>query len=295
MVIQLRSNSRISRFFTSAFAKQLAYVIRFIWKHPANRGSRGSGLLRFALFQFQAQLLHQRTQTALGQRSRIWTPLHRQAVAKVVCANPPDYAEMMAWRRVLRPGDLFVDVGANVGTYTIWAAELGAEVVALEPAPDTFALLEENVALNDYPVETLHMAAGAICGTCRFTSGLDALNRMDPEGAAETAVVTIDSIINDRVVAGIKIDVEGFEIEVLRGCEHALSDGRIEMIQMEWNSCSMTALGSDRRPVADLLAKYGYALYRPNRNGSLVPVADASFGSDVFACPADKRVVASSR
>jgi FkbM family methyltransferase len=74
------------------------------------------------------------------------------------------------------------------------AAELGAEVVALEPAPDTFALLEENVALNQYTVETLHMAAGAICGTCRFTSGLDALNRMDPEGTAETAVVTIDSM-----------------------------------------------------------------------------------------------------
>ena len=57
---------------------------------------------------------------------------------------------MIAWRRVLRPGDLFLDVGANVGSYTIWAGELGADVIALEPAPDTYALLLENIDLNGY-------------------------------------------------------------------------------------------------------------------------------------------------
>src|SRR5438309_1064711 len=83
----------------------------------------------------------------LGDRSRLWVDLHRTAAAAVVYANPPDFAEMQAWRRHLRPGELYIDVGANVGTYAIWAAELGAEVIALEPAPDTFALLQENIAL----------------------------------------------------------------------------------------------------------------------------------------------------
>jgi hypothetical protein len=72
MTLQFRNSSRIPKFFT--LAKELAYIIRFIWKHPANRGSRVSGLIRFAHFQFQAKVLHQRTQTALGQRSRIWAP-----------------------------------------------------------------------------------------------------------------------------------------------------------------------------------------------------------------------------
>ena len=54
------------------------------------------------------------------------------------------------------------DVGANVGTYTIWAAECGAEVIALEPAADTFGLLLENVALNGYQVEAIQAAAGLL-------------------------------------------------------------------------------------------------------------------------------------
>ena len=40
---------------------------------------------------------------------------------------------MLVWQQALRPGDLFVDVGANIGSYAIWAADLGADVIALEP------------------------------------------------------------------------------------------------------------------------------------------------------------------
>jgi FkbM family methyltransferase len=203
----------------------------------------------------------------------------------VVYANPPDYLEMTTWRRVLRPGDLFIDVGANVGSYTIWAAELGAEVIALEPALDTFALLRENVALNGYRVRAIRAAAGACCGTARFTDGQDAANRLDPAGPVETPLVTIDSIIRNRVVAGLKVDVEGFEIEVLRGCAAALSERRIRLIQLEWNAMSESAVGADRQPVAKLLAEHGYSLCRPDSYGRLAPVTNHAFGADVFACP----------
>ncbi len=192
---------------------------------------------------------------------------------------------MLTWRNGLRPGDLFVDVGANVGSYAIWAAELGAEVMALEPADDTFALLEENVALNGYPIKTIHAAAGAAPGTARFTSGRDCVNRFDPAGIAEIAVITIDSIIGNRTIAGMKVDVEGFEIDVLRGCEQALSEHRVRLIQLEWNSTSMQAVGTDRGPVADLLAKHGYSIYSAGPDGSLALLTDLSFCPDVFARP----------
>ena len=61
----------------------------------------------------------------LGERSWLWVDLHRTAASKALYANPPDVPEMLVWRRALRDGGLFVDVGANVGTYTIWAAEQG--------------------------------------------------------------------------------------------------------------------------------------------------------------------------
>jgi FkbM family methyltransferase len=256
-----------------------------VWAHPANEGARARAVIRLARFQARGRLLSRRTLAQLGDRSRMWADLHRTGASMVVYANPPDYPEMMAWRRVVRPGDVFVDVGANVGSYTIWAAELGAEVIALEPAADTFALLTENVALNGYQVRAIRAAAGAYGGTARFTAGQDAGNRLDASGPVETPLVTIDSIIRDRVVVGLKVDVEGFEIEVLRGCSAALSEHRIKLIQLEWNAMSQSAVGTDRRPIADLLAGHGYSLWRPNGAGLLAPVTDPGFGADIFARP----------
>jgi FkbM family methyltransferase len=229
--------------------------------------------------------MHRRTIVRLGERSRIWADLHRTGASKVAYANPPDHPEMLVWKRFLKPGDLFIDVGANVGSYTIWTAEIGADVIALEPADDTFALLTDNIVLNGYPVMALQAAAGTACGAVRFTVGLDSLNRMDPEGGTQIEMVTLDSIVGVRGVAGMKVDVEGFEIEVLRGCEQMLSERRVKLIQLEWNRTSLKAVGSDRRPVADLLAQYGYNLFRPDRHGTLIPAHGVDFGLDMFAQP----------
>ncbi|HEX4093109.1 MAG TPA: FkbM family methyltransferase [Trebonia sp.] len=263
-------------------------VVRYVWGHPANAGHRVRALLRAARYQARARFLGRRSIARIGQRSLIWVDRHRTAASMALYANPPDLPEMLAWRRALRRGDLFLDVGANVGTYTLWAAELGAEVIALEPAADTIRLLEENIALNGYPVTTVQAAAGDRCATARFTAGLDAGNSLAPDGPVLTDLVTVDSLIGDRAVAGMKVDVEGFEIDVLRGAAAALAERRIGLIQLEWNSMSTVAVNADRRPVADLLAGYGYQLYRPDATGRLMPVTGHGFGADVFARPATK-------
>ena len=87
-------------------------------------------------------------------------------------------------------------------------------------------------------------------------------------------------------MAGMKVDVEGFEIDVLRGCTRALSECRIGLIQLEWNAMSQLALGAARRPVTDLLAQHSYQLSRPDPRRRPVPVIGPRFGADVFARPA---------
>jgi FkbM family methyltransferase len=242
-------------------------------------------VLRAVDFQFRGRVLRKRTLARLGAKSVIWADLHRTSASRVIYANPPDYPEMLTWKNILRQDDLFIDIGSNVGIYSIWAAELGAEVIALEPAEDTFALLEENVALNGYTIRTIRAAAGAEQGVARFTSGRDCVNRLDPAGGAEVTMLPIDSIIGNRMVAGMKIDVEGFEIDVLRGCQRALSEHRVRLIQLEWNSTSMQAVGSDRRPVAELLASHGYLLYCAGPDGSLALQPEPGFRPDLFARP----------
>jgi FkbM family methyltransferase len=264
-------------------------VLLFVWRHPANSGQRVRAVLRAIGYQAQVRLLRRRAMARLGDRSLLWVDAHRTAASKVIYANPPDVPEMLVWRRALRDGGLFVDVGANVGSYTILAAELGAEVIAVEPAADTFALLSENIALNGYPVRAVRAAAGSQRGTARFTSGLDAGNRLAVDGPAVTELVTVDSLVGDRRVHGMKVDVEGFEADVLHGAARALAERRIGLIQLEWNEASWSAVGTDRRPVAELLAGYGYRLYRPDADGRLVEVADPGFGADVFASPGLQR------
>ena len=267
-------------------ATEAAKVASFIWNHPANRGRRVRQLGRAANFQVRSHLFGRRGQAPLGQSGRIWVDLYRGAAIKALYANPPDWPEMAVWEKRLAPGDLFLDVGANVGTYTVFAASLGASVIAFEPAHDTAALLRENVALNGYDdVEVVEAAVGAAEGAVHFTTGLDCVNRVDDHGGTSVSMVTLDSVIGDRQVAGMKVDVEGFEIDVLRGATRALADRRIALMQLEWNDASWEAVGSDRAPVADMLASYGYALFRPDGKGRLVPTRDVVGIADVFAAP----------
>jgi FkbM family methyltransferase len=208
-----------------AMARGLKQAV-YAWSHPANcrgAGHRIRAILRLVCFQVRGRVFRGRTIVPIGTRSVIWADPRHYATVKVVCANPPDYPEMLAWSQFLRPGDIFVDVGANVGTYSIWAADLGAKVIALEPAEETYGLLAENVQLNGYDIRTIMAAAGPACGTTRFTRGLDDQNHIDFAGSAEVKVITIDSIIRDRKIAGMKVDVEGFEADVLHGSERALS------------------------------------------------------------------------
>lgn len=222
--------------------------------------------------------------------AQMWAVLHRSASSKVVYGSPPDYDEMMAWRRILRPGDLFVDVGSNAGAYALWAADCGAAVIAVEPSAPSALMLRENVALNaGLDIEVLQCALAGEPGEMRLTEGLDTTNRLIP-GAAEGELVqvrTLDDLIGDRVAAGVKVDVEGAERLVLDGASRALDEARIRVLQLEWNGMSETVLGEGREPVARLLRQRGYTFARPDGEGRLVATDDLTVGADLFAVAPD--------
>ena len=92
--------------------------------------------------------------------------------------NPPNPFQMNVWKRHLVPGDLFVDIGANIGIYTMYAADIGASVIACEPDPRNYPRLVENVEFNGYEVQALNVAVADRPGTVRLTQGLDSLNHL---------------------------------------------------------------------------------------------------------------------
>ncbi|MGA2837171.1 MAG: FkbM family methyltransferase [Acidimicrobiales bacterium] len=259
------------------------------WHHPANRGHRLAALARLAKFQVQGRVAHRRTSVPIGDHSRMWADLKVVSTIHAVVGNPPDWAPMQAWKQLLRPGDLFVDVGASAGSYSLWAADHGARVISVEPNPIARGLLTDNIALNGYPIEVVPAALGREAGTAWFTDGLGTSNHLAEEHqGTEVELRTLDGVVGDRHVRGLKIDVEGAERLVLEGGHRALAEGRIDAVQLEWNDASVSLLGEDRGPVTQLLADHGYRFFRPDDRGRLVPAAPDGYGPDIFAVAPDR-------
>lgn len=263
-------------------------VPHWIWTHPANEGHRTRSLLRGADFQFRGRVLRRPMKVPVGRTGVLEANLHSSGGSKAVYANPPDWPEMIIWQQRLREGDLFVDVGANVGVYSLWAGDLGAEVIALEPNPVAAARLRRNAELSGMSIEIIEAAASSESGTASFDPTGDTTGHLG-EGSLLVRTVTIDEVIGDRIVAGMKVDVEGFERLVLEGATRALAEKRIRCIQLEWNSASVRVLGEDREPVAALLRETGYTLHHPDQDAALHVLPTAGFGADVFALPIDDR------
>lgn len=132
------------------------------------------------------------------------------------------------------PGDWVVDIGANIGTYTLRLSELvgrGGRVIAVEPVPDTFALLTANVvAARCDNVTLLNVAASddvalANMDVPEFDTGLkNYYQAAVTSGTGGVSVLTVPlmGLVGQNRVSFVKIDVEGHEAFALRGVEPIL-------------------------------------------------------------------------
>ncbi len=138
----------------------------------------------------------------------------------------------------LRRGDLFVDIGANIGVDTVLAAGVShAHVIACEPSSAAFGYLQRNVHLNalENRVTLLKIAIGDKLGTVCLEVGRDALNRVasPSSGAAKHEIVQVemlDSITGEEGADIIKIDILGYEALALRGAERTLQNPRLKAV-----------------------------------------------------------------
>lgn len=144
----------------------------------------------------------------------------------------------------LRAEDVFFDVGANAGLYTVLAcAASGCRVVAFEPSPGAAAMLERNVAVNDlHGLVTIRRAAvGSEPGSARLTSGAGPMNhvvaaRDARPGTVEVPVTTLDAEVREfGPPTLLKIDVEGYEFAVLAGARETLEAPELRAIVIEIN------------------------------------------------------------
>lgn len=169
---------------------------------------------------------------------KIFTALHDAAVGKHVRADNYERDVSAVFRRVLRPGMGVVDIGANIGYFSMLSASIvGADgyVLALEPNPQNAKLLEASRKVNGFGhVSAVQVAASSATGllvlhtsySTGTTSDLaDDLNAV--LGADTVACMTVDSLLpGERRIDLIKIDIDGAEYKALLGCQRTIQRHR---------------------------------------------------------------------
>ena len=267
-------------------------ALRVVFTHPSNQGVVARQLASLCRFEFNAAR-GRPTVVPFAGHSRVSASKGGNSSSRAAFARLPDWPEMRVWQEWLGEGDVFVDVGANVGLYSIVAAELGCHVIAVEPAPDMASLLRSNVVLNGLDlIEVREVALMAHAGFVHL-AGADP-NRRSAKPAVgrdqeSLPALTLDDLLGSAPIAGLKIDVEGNERLVLQGADNLLSDGRVKLVQLEWNSTCEVALGEGRSSVASLLTDQGFTLFRAAKGRfTRYPNGDVpGYGADVFAAVGD--------
>ena len=210
--------------------------------------------------------------------------------------------------KVLKPGMVFLDVGANDGYYTLFAAqrvEPGGRVLAVEPSSRERVNLERNIARNRLAnVTVVPVALGAACGTAELrlaqsahsghnTLGKFANDGVQAESMEQVTVRTLDEVARDLGLTRIdamKIDVEGAEASVIAGGREVLAATR-PLIVLEISDKALRGQGSDaQRLIATFRGELGYEIgvFSP-RTGRIELLADGQeLSPNVVAMPRER-------
>ena len=175
-------------------------------------------------------------------------------------------------RKIIKSGDICWDIGANIGFYTCFLAEqtknTGA-VVAFEPAVGTCRYLHENVSLNEFTnVTIVNKGLGdnteqrqLYYSEAALAEGTASLKYPNGRTASERVTLdTIDNLIGKLPTPDfIKIDVEGYQLEVLRGGEHFLKT-HAPLLMAELKDVGETNR-DDFSEIEKYITNLGYSLY----------------------------------
>ena len=257
-------------------------------------------------------LLRPRALRALANRVITWclpSSIRRHGAIVVLNRRDPvvsgaltfrvyERAESHFFLSACRESRCFIDIGANAGYYTALAmTQLGSggTVVALEPDPENYQILLKTIASNSGArVIPLPKAAGD--RECTMTLYRNLSNRGDnrlypselPAEGTSVEVVRINSLTDELGLPSvdlIKIDVQGFEGQVIAGMSRTLSRSKQLTVLLECWPEGLRNAGTDPRRLLDTIEEHGYTINTLTSRGSLQPIGDKDALIHRYAAP----------
>ena len=269
--------------------KKIFVTLKGVGDHPLNRNAKLRSMWNFCVAQVAVRCVPGDICVPFPNATHLLISPRMKGAAHFISPGLCEFEEMVFVTHFLRPEDLFVDVGANAGAYTLLASGVaGASTVAVEPSPSTFLFLKRNILLNELAsrVTPVHAALCRSEGRLRITENLGTENYVCPQGEAgpsvEVPVTTLDALLRDKKPSLIKIDVEGFETEVLAGATETLARLSLQAMIVE-RAGNAARYGYDETALHHQIRAHGFSpfAYVPS-NRSLTPLAPESRGNIIY-------------
>ena len=212
----------------------------------------------------------------VGYGVKMYLDLTNPHTWDLVEGRDPEEKVKKAFVENIKEGDTVIDVGANIGEYALVASkQVGPKgrVLSIEPLKQAATWLEKNYALNDFSnYEIIQKAMGKKPETLTLykKSESSEIGIVDPDitkkdliPSGEILVDTIDNITSSRNINKVdllKIDVEGFEYEVLCGCKDSFKQNKIKKIICEIHSSYLKSRGLDENLIYNLIKANGFSI-----------------------------------
>jgi FkbM family methyltransferase len=260
-------------------------VVRQVVAHPSNEGARWTAVQRSIAWQWRSRTRADPLDLVVYGGLTLRAYPRSNSASNVIYFTPyfdPDEMDFLG--RVLKSGDAFVDCGANIGTYSLLAASIvgpSGSVMSYEPSARSAERLRENVAINglNKVIHVRQAAVGAERGIARITSGSDVSNSIVSATefgrvTEEIEVVPLDEAELPFTPSIVKIDVEGYEMEALRGMSSLLEGERRPVLLIEFTPHLLRKASTSATELASHLADLDYVLHSYSKQKGKLAIVD---------------------
>ncbi|MEH6764531.1 MAG: FkbM family methyltransferase [Aequorivita antarctica] len=230
--------------------------------HPLTKEKPYGALWRYISFNLKNRLVQEQTVDWVGDL-KFYARKGDAGLVGNIYYGVYEFEESIFLLHFLQEGDVFLDVGANLGHYSLLLSGIKkCRSIAVEPVPATYNQLVRNIKLNKLEglIELHNLGVAEKAGRLNFSTDRNTMDRIVADtykNSVQVSVSTIDTIVNHNSPLALKIDVEGYEYFALQGAGQLLESPDMKVVIIELNG-SGKKYGIEDEKVFQMLLNKGF-------------------------------------